>query len=148
MTLRAVGGRSRAETVQDLEEWVERLDGCPAVHRTVIATCRNASHGDEPGTWFYVEADRQEGVARLRCLACADVRSLFDSDERWTYPGAWSCSWCRQSIAEVVYGLHIESGESVTWVAVATRCVDCGDMSGATDFVLPGLPVGVAVAAL
>jgi hypothetical protein len=148
VTLRATAGRTVAESVEDLQEWLGRLEGCPPVQRTQVAQCTRPMHQDEPGTWFYVEADRVEGVARLRCLACGDTRSLFDSAERWTYPSAWSCSTCRQSIAEVAYGLHVDSGDAVTWVAVATRCVECGDMNGVADFVLPGLPVADVLASL
>ena len=148
MTVRVAGGRSRAESVDDLAHWLQGLQGCPPVHRTVTAACRQAAHTDEPGTWFYVEADRAEGVARLRCLACGDARSLFDSAERWTFPTMWSCRECRQAIAEVVVGLHVESGEAVTWAAVAVRCVNCGDMTGVTDVVLPGLSVDEVVSTL
>ena len=148
MTLRTAGGRTLAESVQDLKQWLHGLDGCPPIQRTVVAECRRPTHGEDPGTWFYVEADRADGVARVRCLACGDSNSLFDSADRWTYPTAWSCSSCRQAIAEVVYGLHVEGGDAVTWVAMATRCVECGDMAGVADFVLPGVAVDEVVASL
>lgn len=135
MTLRAAGGRSIAESVEDLAQWVRDLDNCPTVMRTEVAACHRPAHGDEPSTWFYVEADSRAGVARLRCLACGHAKALFDSEERWTYPAVLSCQSCSTSIGEVVYGLHVEDG-CVTWVAVAMRCVECGDMRGATDFVL------------
>jgi len=140
VTLRAVAGHQKAETAEDLAEWLSRLSDCPEVSRTVAAICANPTH-EEPATWFYVEADRHEGVARLRCLGCGLAHSLFDSEERWTYPAAWSCLTCRQSIAEAAYGLHVEPGDAVTWVAMGVRCVNCGDLSGVTDFVLPATPV-------
>jgi hypothetical protein len=105
------------------------------------------AHRDEPGTWWYAEADARAGVARLRCLACAVARSVLDSDERWTYPPAWACSSCRQSIAEAVFGLHVEQGV-VTWLALALRCVNCGDIGGVADFVVPGLPFDEVAATL
>jgi hypothetical protein len=147
VTLRAVGGHMTAESVDDLTKWLHDLTGCPTVNRTVTATCSRPSH-DEPATWFYVEADRAEGVARLRCLGCGDARSLFDSEERWTYPPAWSCLNCRQSIAEVAFGLHVEDDDVTSWLAMGVRCVNCGEIAGVTDFVLPGRAVDEVVASL
>ena len=147
MTLRAVSGRPKAETAEDLTQWLHDLDGCPVVNRTSLATCSRPSH-DEPATWFYVEADRSEGVARLRCLACGDARAVLDSEERWTYPAAWSCPNCRQSIAEVGFGLHVEGGDSVSWVAVGVRCVNCGELGGVADFVTAATPVDEVLASL
>jgi hypothetical protein len=147
VTLRAVSGRTTAESADDLNQWLHDLSGCPRVNRTVPASCDRPSH-DEPATWFYVEADKAEGVARLRCLSCGDARSLLDSEDRWTYPGAWACGNCRQSIAEVAYGLHLEDDDSVTWLAVGVRCVNCGELGGVADFVLPGLPVDEVEASL
>ena len=122
MTLRAASGHTKAESVDDLVQWLQDISGCPPVNRTVTATCqRRPAHDDEPGTWFYVEADRNEGVARLRCLGCGDARHVLDSAERWTYPPAWSCLNCRQSIAEVVFGLHVEHGDVAHWVALGVR---------------------------
>ena len=106
MTLRTVSGQQTAEDVTDLVAWVDRLEGCPPVTRTVVATCRRPAHGEEPASWFYVEADAHEGVARLRCLACGDARPVLDSAERWSYPPVWACSTCNQSIVEVVFGIH------------------------------------------
>jgi len=147
VTLRAVAGHQKAETVEDLTQWLHNLTGCPDVARTHVAACANPSH-DDPATWFYVEADRREGVARLRCLSCGLAHPVFDSEDRWTYPAVWCCPTCNQSIAEAAYGLHVESGDAVTWVALAVRCVECGDLSGVADFVLPGTPVDEVEASL
>jgi hypothetical protein len=147
VTLRAARGHTTAESVDDLTQWLHDLTGCPTVNRTAAATCSHPSH-DEPATWFYVEADRNEGVARLRCLACGQVKSLFDSEERWTYPGAWSCLNCRQSIAEVAFGLHVEGGDVVNWLAMGVRCVNCGELGGVTDFLLSARGVDEVVASL
>jgi hypothetical protein len=147
VTLRAKSGRSTAESVDDVTDWLHQLSGCPQVQRTVIATCRQPSHGDEHGTWWLVEADSTEGVGRLRCLACGTTRAILDSEQRWTYPAAWSCRECRQAIAEVVYGLHCQDGV-VTWIAMAVRCVNCGDIGGVADFVVPGLPTAEVIASL
>lgn len=136
MTLRSLSGRSYAEDVADVVTWLGNLDGCPSIDDARPATCRSASHGEEPGTWFYVEADAAEGVARLRCLGCGGVHPVLDSADRWTYPSAWSCPNCRQSIAEVVFGLH-EEASAVVWAAMAVRCVDCGSLDGVADFVVP-----------
>lgn len=140
MTLRAVSGRTTAESVDDVARWLRDLTGCPPVNHTIAATCTRERH-DEPATWFYVEADRAEGVARLRCLGCGDARSLLDSADRWTYPAVWCCPNCSQSIAEVAFGLHLEDDDTATWAALGVRCVNCGDLSGVTDFVLPGMTV-------
>lgn len=148
MTLRAVSGRSTAETSDDLATWLEALTAVPGVNRTVPAQCPSGAHRDEPATWFYVEADPAEGVARLRCLGCGHPHPLLDSEERWTYPPAWACGNCAQSIAEVVHGLHVEPDDAVTWLAVGVRCVNCGDVGGATDMVLPATPLDDLLAVL
>jgi hypothetical protein len=147
VTLRTAHGQHKAETVEDLKSWMRDLDGCPAIHRVVTARCERPVHGDDPGTWFYVEADASAGLARLRCLGCADVRPVLDSAERWTFPAAWACSECRQSIAEVAFGVHVD-GEVATWMAVAARCVECGSVAGLTDLVVPGPPADAFVTGL
>lgn len=141
MVLRTVAGRRAGESADDLRSWLSQLPDCPPITQTVLATCHNPRHIDEPATWFYVEADRAEGVARLRCLGCGDARSLLDSADRWTYPAVWCCPNCSQSIAEVAFGLHLEDDDTATWAALGVRCVNCGDLSGVTDFVLPGMTV-------
>jgi len=138
VTLRSIGDHKTAESVDDLVDWLRALRGCPPVRRTVVAACTKPVHGDEPATWFYVEADPREGVARTRCLACGDVRPLLDSADRWTYPPVWSCAGCAQSIAEVAYGIAQENGVA-TWVAMGARCVECGEVQGLTDAVVPGI---------
>jgi hypothetical protein len=147
VTLRTVGGHKTAESVDDLVDWLWELRGCPPVRRTVVAHCTNVAHGDEPATWFYVEADPREGVARTRCLACAETRPLLDSADRWTYPPAWSCTGCGQSIAEVAYGISQDNGLA-TWVAMGARCVECGEVQGLTDAVVPGLDEDAFAASL
>jgi hypothetical protein len=133
--MRTKGTRHTAEDVEDVAVWLRELTGCPEVTQTAHASCLNASHGDEPATWFYVEADAEAGVARLRCLSGGHPKDIADSGDRWTFPGVWSCVSCNQSIAEVVYGIHDEAG-TAKWLAVATRCVECGDVAGLTDIVL------------
>lgn len=147
MTLRAAHGRTAAESSADVATWLRGLSGCPTVTDTVPARCHAAVHGDEPGEWFYVEADAVEGVARRRCLGCAAVTALLDSDERWSYPPSWSCTSCAQSIAEVVYGVAAD-GDAATWVAMAVRCVNCGDIDGVTDAVVPRLPLSEVLTSL
>ena len=147
MTLRTVAGQINAETSDDLAHWVMSLTECPPITRTVLARCTRPAHGDDPATWFYVEADSREGVARLRCLACGDARPLLDSAERWTYPPAWSCSNCSQSLAEVVFGVSEEDGLA-RWLVVSARCVGCGHVTGLTDMVVPGVAADVFAATL
>jgi hypothetical protein len=147
VTLRTVGGHKTAETIEDLEAWLRQLDGCPPIGRTVRVRCTRPVHGEDPATWFYVEADAAAGVARMRCLACGDVRPVLDSSDRWTFPSAWSCFNCNQAIAEVVFGLHAKDGVA-TWLAMSVRCVECGHLQGLTDFVLAGIDVDDLAASL
>ena len=147
MTLRTVAGRQTAETVNDLQTWLRGLDGCPPITHTAAARCRMPMHEDEPATWFYVEADAAAGVARTRCLACGDARPLLDSAQRWTFPAAWSCFNCRQSIAEVAYGVHAD-GDRATWIVMSVRCVECGHLAGVTDQVLQDVPMDDVLEAL
>jgi hypothetical protein len=94
---------------------------------------------DEAMTWFYVEADAANAVARRRCLACGDVAHLLDSKAAWTHPPMHACGTCGQSMFEVATGLHVEPGTTVTWLAVAVRCVGCGRLDGLTDMNVPNL---------
>ena len=147
MTIRTSAGQQITETPEDLAHWVMSLTGCPTITRTVLARCTRPLHGDEAATWFYVEADAAEGLARLRCLACADVRPVLDSADRWSYPPAWACRNCSQSIAEVVFGVAEENGLA-RWLVVAVRCVECGCVQGLTDMVVPGVAADVFAATL
>jgi hypothetical protein len=133
--MRTVGTRHTAEDVEDLAIWVRALSGCPEITQTTFVRCTHDAHGDEPATWFYVEADAEAGVARLRCLSGGHTKDVHDSAEHWTFPGVWSCLGCHQSIAEVVYGINDEGG-TAKWLVVAVRCVECGDVAGLTDIVL------------
>jgi hypothetical protein len=145
--MRTAGNRHTAEDTEDLAIWVRGLTDCPPVTQTTFAMCSHASHGDEPATWFYVEADAEAGVARLRCLAGGHVSDVLDSADHWTYPGVWSCASCSQSIAEVVYGIHDEAG-TAKWLVVAVRCVNCGDVAGVADIVTGDLPLDELLATL
>lgn len=139
MTLRHIHGRTVTEDVSDVQQWLHGLQGCPEVTETAVISCAN--HPDEPGCWFYVEADAANGVARVRCLRCGLVQHLLDSEQRWSFPPTWSCVNCAQSIAEVVVGGHEIDGRA-EWIAVAVRCVDCGGIAGVTDAVVAdGSPI-------
>lgn len=140
MVLRTVAGRRTGESADDLESWLVQLQGCPDVTRTVIATCPNPSHDPDPATWFYVEADPNEAVARHRCVSCGQSRHVLDSAEHWTFPHMWACPNCSQSIAEIAAGLHVEAADHVSWVALAARCVECGTIDGLTDFHIDPMP--------
>jgi ribosomal protein S27AE len=139
MVLRTAQGVTTGEDVEDLRAFLSRLPEAPPVHETVVLACAN--HEDDRPTWTYVEADPAAGVARRRCLQCAQTVFLLDSEQRWTHPPMWSCGSCHQSIAEVAVGLSAEDGEHVTWAVVGARCVECGRVGGLTDFVLPGTPL-------
>lgn len=144
-----VAGSELGEDSDDLRNWLGGLAGCPEVNVTVLATCRNPVHDGDSMTWFYVEADARHAVARRRCLACGDVHHVLDSEEHWNHPPMHSCTTCGQSMFEVGYGLHVEGGSTVTWLAVGVRCVGCGMLDGVTDMnVHPGRPVDEVRAAL
>lgn len=144
MALQRVSGRRVGESADDIGEWLGSLDGCPSVTRFAVLSCSNARHDDEPATWFYVEADPRAGVARRRCLACAEVRYTLDSEQAWTHPPMWSCSGCAQLIAELAVGVHEERAEGgeplVTWLAIGARCVSCGTLAGVTDVSINARP--------
>jgi hypothetical protein len=147
VVIRTAGTRHTAENAEDLTTWVRELTNCPPITQTTIAICSNVAHGDDPASWFYVEADAEAGVARLRCLSGGHVNELLDSAEHWTFPHVWSCMSCSQSIAEVVYGIHDEDGIA-KWLAVTVRCVECGDVAGVTDIVTGDLPLDELLAKL
>jgi hypothetical protein len=54
---------------------------------------------------------------------------------------------CSQSIAEVVYGIHDETGNA-RWLVMAVRCVECGDVAGVTDIVTGDMPLDELLARL
>ena len=144
-----VAGSELGEDSDDLRQWLEALTGCPSVNVTLLARCNNPVHeGDDSMTWFFVEADAANGVARRRCLACGDVHHLLDSADHWTHPPMYACTTCGQSMFEVACGLHVEGGTTVTWLAVAVRCVGCGRLDGVTDMNVPGMPLDELRAAL
>ncbi len=135
MVLRMAAGHRTGENIDDLQQWLRELANCPQVNKTVVASCRNDRHVDDPATWFYVEADPRNAIARRRCLSCGDAHHVLDSADHWTAPRMWGCQSCGQSIAEVAAGVHLEGdNDDVTWVVLGARCVDCGTLSGLTDF--------------
>jgi hypothetical protein len=138
VALQRLAGHRTGEDTDDLCLWLESLDGCPTITSTVIATCTNPVHGDEPPTWFYIEGDAATGVARRRCLGCGLVHHVLDSEAHWNHPPMRSCGTCGQSMFELGYGLHSEGGV-VTWMALGLRCVGCGTLDGLTDMAVPGL---------
>jgi hypothetical protein len=147
VALRMLAGRTVGESVEDLQDWLSQLSDCPPIHSTVVASCRNERHADEPATWFFVESDPIGAVARRRCLSCGDAHDTLDSADHWPAPRMWACSGCAQSIAEVVTGVHAEN-DQVTWVAVGARCVNCGLIAGLTDFTPEPQPFDAIVDAL
>ena len=138
--------RRHADEAEALRGWLTGLEGAPAVHETVVLAC--GQHGDERPTWCYVEADPAAGVARRRCLACGFAVSILDSGSRWTFPAMWSCRTCGHCIAEVGAGLSVPDGDHVQWVALAARCVECGETAGLTDLVLHDVPLASVLSGL
>ena len=146
MTLVHRGKDVISEDVEDVRSWLGHLTGGPKLHESVVLGC--ARHGDERPTWSYVEADPVTGVARRRCLSCADVVYLLDSDHRWSHPPMWACKECGQSILELAAGLSVPDGDAVEWVVLAGRCVECGRVSGLTDAVVDRQPLAQVLEAL
>lgn len=146
MVMRTGGRASRAEDADDLRAWLGALPTGPRVTDTVVLAC--GQHGDERPSWMYVEADPAAGVARRRCLGCGFAVSVLDSGTRWTFPPMWACGGCGNSIAEVAAGMSAPDGSSVDWVVLGARCVECGQVAGLTDLVLPGVPLGAVVVGL
>lgn len=141
-----VAGRRRGEDSADLESWLTQLKDCPAISQTVVMSCPNAKHADEPGRWFYVEADARESVARRRCLSCGDTVHVLDSADHWNFVHMWSCPGCSASIAEIGVGLHADDGDEISWVVLAARCVECGTIDGLTDFSIDPMPAAEVLA--
>jgi hypothetical protein len=144
MAMRAVAGHRVGEDVEDLKDWLRELTGCPPITHTLAATCVSEVHAGEPSLWFYVEADPTIGIARRRCVGCATIRPVLDSELRWTYPPMWCCHSCGNSLCEVAFGVHADEtadGPRVSWLAVAVRCVQCGRLAGVTDATVPMLPL-------
>ena len=146
MVQKKVAGARIGEDAEDLRAWLTQLEGSPVVHETVVLAC--AQHGDERPTWSYVEGRAAEGVARRRCLACATVVHLLDSEQRWTHPPMWACRGCGQSIVEIAAGLSVPDGEHVEWVVIGVRCVECGRLAGLTDMVVDAQPLSQVLSAL
>jgi hypothetical protein len=146
MVLQTVAGNTVAEDADDLQAWLRGLAGCPQVTHTMLTACDNPTHDEsDKQTWFYVEGDPRHGVARRRCLACAVVKPMLDSDEHWTFPPMWMCGSCGQSIAQIGIGAHAEptaDGPRVTWIVAGLRCVQCGSVDGLTDMLVPHLSLG------
>lgn len=140
MTVQKVAGHRVGEDSDDLQSWLRGLEGCPPINITVLAMCDNPVHGEERPTWFYVEGDPLAGLARRRCLSCASVTHVLDSEEHWTHPPMRCCETCGQSMFEVAAGLHLD-GPTVDWLAIGVRCVGCGALDGLTDLAVPNLTV-------
>jgi hypothetical protein len=97
MVLQTVAGHRIGEDAEDLKAWMSGLSGCPAVTHTLQTACSSDKHGETPATWFYVEGDPHNGIARRRCLSCGEVSHLLDSAEHWNYPAMWCCKGCQQA---------------------------------------------------
>ena len=121
MVLQTVAGHRVGEDAEDLKAWMSGLEGCPAVTHTLQTACSSDKHGDTPATWFYVEGDPHNGIARRRCLSCGEVAHLLDSADHWNYPAMWCCKGCQQSIAEVAIGVHAEPGDGAPHGELARR---------------------------
>lgn len=134
------------EEATDLLQWLSELSGCPPVTHPKVLLCER--HEDDPLFCGYVQADAVEGVARRRCVACAQVTDFVDSGERWTFPDTHECPACCQSLVELAVGVSADEEGHAHWLALAARCVGCGRITGLTDAVLHGEPVDEILAAV
>ena len=134
------------DEASDLLQWLSELPDCPPITHPMVLRCER--HEDDPEFCGYVQADPREGVARRRCVACAQVTDLVDSGERWTFPETHECPGCCQSLVELAVGVSADSGGHAHWLALAARCVGCGRISGLTDAVLHGEPLEEVLASV
>jgi hypothetical protein len=138
------------EDADDLRDYLHGLAGCPPIHHTQVLRCS----GTDESTWFYVESDAEASVARRRCVGCGRTTHLLDSEAHWTHPPMHACAGCGTSIVELAIGLHTvdatEPGQParVRWLAMASRCVECGRIDGLTDAYVPDLTVGALAVAV
>lgn len=132
------------EETNDLLTWLEGLTDCPPITQPVLLRCER--HESDPIFCGYVQADPRTGVARRRCVACAEVTDLLDSGEWWTYPDTYECLGCRQSLVELAIGVSVPHDGRAEWLALAARCVGCGRISGLTDLMIDGLPLDEVLA--
>ena len=130
----------------DLLTWLSGLTDCPPVTQPALLRCEK--HEKDPVFCGYVQADARSGVARRRCVACAEVTDLFDSGERWTYPETYECIGCRSSLVELAVGISTADDGNAGWLALAARCVGCGRISGLTDVTIAHRPVDEVLAAV
>lgn len=130
---------------EDLLTWLSELTGCPEITQPVLLQCDKHS---DPVFCGYVQADPNTGVARRRCVACAEVTDLFDSGERWTYPETYECQGCRSSLVELAVGISADPDGSAEWLALAARCIGCGRIHGLTDRIVEGYNVDEVLASV
>lgn len=123
------------EESADLLPWLSALTGCPAITQVRLLRCEK----EDREFCGFVQADPHTGVARRRCVACAEVTDLFDSSERWSFPATYECPGCQQSLMELAVGISADDERRATWLALAARCIDCGRISGLTDRLVPGV---------
>jgi hypothetical protein len=134
------------EDPDDLMAWLSQLTDCPTVTQPVVLRCEK--HERDPVFCGYVQADPHTGVARRRCVACAEVTDLFDSGERWSYPETFECQGCRSSLVELAVGINAEPDGQAHWLALAARCIGCGRISGLTDVTINALTVDEVLASV
>jgi hypothetical protein len=127
------------DEARDLLQWLTELPDCPPITHPMVLRCDR--HVDDPLFCGYVQADPVKGVARRRCVACAEMTDLVDSGARWTFPETHECPGCNQSLVELAVGVSADEAGQARWLALAARCVGCGRISGLTDAVLHGEPV-------
>ena len=121
----------------DLLPWLTALTGCPVITQARLLRCER----EDREFCGFVQADPRSGVARRRCVACAEVTDLLDSAERWSFPATYECPGCQQSLMELAVGLSADDDRQASWLALAARCVGCGRITGLTDRLISGVTI-------
>ncbi len=63
-------------------------------------------------------------------------------------PDTHECPACCQSLVELAVGVSADGDGNARWLALASRCVGCGRVTGLTDAVLDGRPVEEVLASV
>ncbi len=114
----------------DIDQYLRELtaEGYPA-DRIVHATC---GCGNDR---FRLHADADEGCARRTCAACRSHHFICDSKEAWEAgdPKQVACP-CGKKLFEIAVAFSHRKDETVKWLTIGQRCVECGVLAAAVDW--------------
>jgi len=79
---------------------------------------------------FFLEADRDGGVAQRKCAGCQTSHFICDSEQFWaeSEPESWYCLKCQSKSTNVGVGFvtYPDSPNAVKWIYLGVRCAECG----------------------